>query len=116
MSDFTMVSYSLHDKIVKELEATLASRDATIKTQGEEIERLRGAIQSVLMDAASLGMESAQDCCCAQCGEPIAVGDGMEWNDGDWCWMCWQTWGQKAMEHLGSALAPGVKAARELEQ
>ena len=29
-----------------------------------------------------------EDCCCAKCGEPVAVPNGMDFNRGDWCFGC----------------------------
>lgn len=31
---------------------------------------------------------------CAKCGEPINVADGMDFEDGDWCYICWSDWGR----------------------
>lgn len=67
--------------------AALASRDATIKTQGETIERLRGAIQGhVDRHNYESKLAGGPDVClCLSC------------------------------ERLRPALAPGVKSAKELE-
>lgn len=40
---------------------------------------------------------------CANCGESVVVGDGLEWNDGDWCWACWQV--------FGTLVAPSISRA-----
>lgn len=37
---------------------------------------------------------TGEDHVCAKCGEPIVVTGGMDWEDGDWCYLCWADWGR----------------------
>lgn len=38
----------------------------------------------------------ADDLLCAHCGRSITVIEGCDWERGDWCHLCWQTFGEKA--------------------
>lgn len=67
---------------------TIRARDATIKTQGEEIDRLRGDLSSCLRIADR----------CAMVRHEINHAEAVELN------------------RIRSALAPGVKSAREVKQ
>ena len=56
-------------------------------TQMSELESLVGALHG----------EPTGEChTCANCGDGVIVRDGDDWTDGDWCFRCWQNWGERA--------------------
>lgn len=42
-----------------------------------------------------------EDCCCAKCGEPVAVPEGMDWERGMWCYLCNTNLAEEVREMMG---------------
>lgn len=64
-----------------------------------------GRLASIVERARSLAIEAVMEETgephqCAKCGTAVSVKDDMEWHDGDWCYSCWQSWGERAREFV----------------
>lgn len=54
-------------------------------------ETVRNKLRKMALDSCT--RPTGESHVCAKCGEPVAVPDGMEFEDGDWCYVCWADWG-----------------------
>ena len=52
------------------------------------------------------------DAACNSCGDEPDVSDGREWTRGDWCWECWQKFGEAVRPQI-PILAAEIAKLRE---